>query len=221
MFYNPDWEDMSDYVVHFTKATETDGKSEYDNMMSIYGSQVLAPGRSFGIGRKHAPDPNSQFAVCFSEIPLHHLKRLAERRGPYGIGFTKALARSRGAEPIWYLEKGNPTVEAVRALMNRALCSPDPTGDPIWLLTPFIDSPGEYPTGVYRFEWEREWRYSGRFEFDEKDVAFLIIPEDLHSAARSFFESAEYQNLGPAYLCPYIDPQWDRERVLAALTTIS
>ena len=64
--------------------------------------------------------------------------------------------------------------------------SPGPN-HPIWRITPFVDAPGKYGNSSYFFEWEREWRKAGHFKFSENDVAFLIIPEKLHDAARGFF----------------------------------
>jgi hypothetical protein len=93
-----------------------------------------------------------------------------------------------------------------------------PESDPIWKLTPFIDAPGDYPGGPYRFEWEREWRHVGELRFSEQDPAFLIIPEKLHARARRFFEDAVREHYGPGYFCPYIDPGWDRERIRDVLT---
>lgn len=43
--------------------------------------------------------------------------------------------------------------------------------------------------------------------------AFLIIPENLHGAARSFFDDAERENLGPNYKCPFIDPYWGLDKI--------
>ena len=53
------------------------------------------------------------------------------------------------------------------------------------------------------------------FDFRPEDVSFLLIPEELHAAARHFFEGHLRENTGPAYLCTYVDPMWDRERILA------
>ena len=210
------YEDMSDYVVHFTKPTPT--QSEYQNMMIIYGSRRLIPGRTFGLVRDAAPQPESQRAVCFSEIPLHCLARLADRRGRYGIGFSKEFVTRKGTSPVWYLEKESPTLVAVLQLVSNARASVCPANDPIWRLTPFVDAPGEYPSGTYRFEWEREWRHIGQMQFSEHDVSFLILPEELHAAARSFFESVLSENRGPAYLCQYIDPGWDKAKIVSALS---
>ena len=80
-----------------------------------------------------------------------------------------------------------------------------------------IDRPGTYGHSTYQFDWEREWRHRGNLGFESSDVAFLLIPEGLHSTARAFFLKAEQENIGPAYFCPYIDPSWERDRILGAL----
>lgn len=213
--YPTHYDDMSDYLVHFTKSTPT--RSDYENMMSIYGERTLRPGRAFGIARESAPDPVSQLATCFSEVPLHLLNRFVSRRGRYGIGFRREHMRSRGVAPVWYLEKDSPALLAVQALIAKAWSSRTPAADAVWRIAPLIDAPGEYPTGRFRFEWEREWRHIGPFQFSENDVAFLIIPEELHVAARGFFNTAYQENTGPAYFCPYIDAAWGKDRIAAAL----
>jgi len=207
------WDDMSDYVVHFTKGGDED--SGYDAMMSIYYQRVLVPASTFGIGRQRCPEPSSQQAVCFSEIPPGQWQRLVERRKTkYGMAFAKEFVTSRGGGPIWYVWKDTPHWHVLQNLMQQAEAD---AAARIWRLTPFIDSPGDYPRGSYFFEWEREWRHVGRLSFEPEDVAFLLIPEHLHEAARSFFEDVRSDNSGPVYLCPYVDPTWDRHRILRVI----
>lgn len=201
--YNRNWHDMSNYVVHFTKPIN--GRTAYDIMLSILGNHVLRAMNPFGIARNRAPNVQTQLTVCFSEIPLHLIDRLAERRGRYGIGFTKEFLLRRGGGPIWYVENESPMAIAINQIIEQTSDSNNGRDEPIWNITPFIDVTGDYPGGAYRFEWEREWRYVGDLDFTENDPAFLIIPEELHVQARNFFENARYDNSGPAYLCPYID----------------
>lgn len=210
--YNQDWHDISDYVVHFTRAS--DGKTAYENIMSILSTCILSAANPFGIARRRAPDVSTQCAVCFSEIPLHLISRLAERRGSYGIGFSKQFLLDSGGGPIWYVESGSAAANAVNQLMISGIRSHD---DPIWTVTPFIDSPGDYPNGAYRFEWEREWRHIGDLHFIQTDPSFLIIPKKLHEKARSFFRGVLVDNSGPAYSCSFIDPRWDLDEVRSAL----
>jgi Putative abortive phage resistance protein AbiGi, antitoxin len=209
---------MSEYVVHFTKAYEN--RTAYDNMMSICWERRLRAKNRFGIARKIAPEWPPQNVVCFSDIPLHLMSRLAKKRGDYAIGFKKEAILKQGGGPMWYVEKDTTTAQQIRALIDRATESTSQVPDPIWFLTPFIDVTGNYPTGTYRFEWEREWRKREDFIFDTDDVAFLVLPEHLHSAARAFFTEHERENTGPAYLCPYLDANWNRARVSAALAAM-
>lgn len=208
--YNPQWQDMSDYLVHFTKDTPTG--SAYDNIIGILWSRVLRAG-PVGMARRFAPDIDTQKAVCFSEVPLHLIERIAHERGRYGIGFTKQYLLERGGGPIWYVERGQLTHQAVRELIRQALIKADQVKNPIWTLTPFIDAHG----GTYQYEWEREWRHVGNLNFSEQDVFFLVIPEELHGTAKGFFQNALQENTGPAYFCPYIDVGWDIERIRTTL----
>jgi len=206
---------MSNYVVHFTKGGPDE--DDYGTMMSIYGNRRLEPGHRFGIGKDKAPHTADQEAVCFSEIPPGQWSRLEERRGTkYGVAFSKQFILSRGGGPIWYAWKDTPHWHALQEMMAAAAGDSDA---PVWKVTPMIDAPGTYGGHDYLFDWEREWRHIGSMSFETEDVAFLLIPEDLHSAARGFFEDAYHENIGPAYFCPYVDPSWDRDRILAALKT--
>ena len=205
---------MSDYVVHFTKGGSNDD-DDYNAMMGIWGNEVLVPENRFGIGRNTAPTGTEQSAVCFSEIPPGLWERLFKRRKTkYGLAFTKTFIRSRGGGPIWYVWKDTPHWKVLDDMMRSAKEDVDA---PIWRLTPLIDAPGEYPDHDYFFDWEREWRHVGPMGFEPDDVAFLLMPEEHHSDAYSFFENARSENLGPAYFCPHIDPSWKTERILQEL----
>lgn len=214
--YPSHWADMSNYLVHFTKgkgAPQSAGAHDpsYRAMLSILFSGALKPGAPFGIGRKLAPDPQTQMSVCFSEIPPGEWSRLVERRkSAFGIGFTKGHIVSCGGGPIWYVRKGSPQDAAMKKLMKAGKADPD---NSIWRITPMIDAPGKYGWSTYEYEWEREWRHVGELVFEVQDVAFLFIPEALHAAARGFFQNAYEDHIGPAYFCPFLDPLWSRERV--------
>ncbi|KQQ61163.1 hypothetical protein ASF69_01695 [Rhizobium sp. Leaf311] len=206
--WSDDWLDMSPFVVHFAKPSEK--STAYDNCMSILAARRIEARSKFGTGKNHPAAPKS---VCFSEIPLHHLSRLASKRGPYGIGFRKEFLVSRNGGPIMYAYKDTAHASTMTHLVLKAKTNPS---DPIWDVAPFVDQPGKYGSVEYFYEWEREWRHVGHFDFKETDAAFLIIPEDDHSVAREYFAEAEYDNRGPNYRCPYIDPYWTDEQVKAA-----
>lgn len=206
---HPNWEDMSPFVVHFTKKSAK--SSEYDNSISILASRNLQAQNRFGMGKNYGESPP---CVCFSEVPLHQLKRLADKRGSYGIVFRKEFIVARDGGPILYAYQDTPHAMAMRALIDDAVGKPD---DPIWRVAPFVDQPGQYGSSSYFFEWEREWRHPGNLQFNEDDPAFLIIPEDLHEAALDFFDNAEREQLGPNYKCPFIDPYWNLEKIKTIL----
>lgn len=205
----PSWKDMSKYVVHFAK--ETTANSAYGNAISILYERRVIAANAFGAGRHLAPARKS---VCFSEVPLHHLKRLADVRGRHGIGFRKEYIVERGGGPILYAYKDTNQAKAIKALVN---AGEHDASSPIWEVAPFVDLPGTYGKSKYFYEWEREWRHVGDLDFSEKDPAFLIIPEALHEAARDFFHSAKVDHVGPSYECPFIDPYWGEHQIAAAL----
>lgn len=211
----PGWTDMSDHLVHFAK--DVPATNAYDVMLTILGSGRLRAFSPFGFARNGAPDPSSQKAVCFSETPLHLLERIAQHRSAYGIVFRKDFIMSKGGNPIWYAYKDQPVTSAFQALVKAA--GPNPH-HPIWKVTPFVDRPGAYETASYFYEHEREWRVVGDVFFKTSDVAFLVIPEDSHEAARDFFIAAHEDQVGPNYDCPYIDARWSLEKITAALDPI-
>lgn len=202
------WTDMSDFVVHFARDYGT--KSAYDNMLGILASRRIEARNPFGLMRKDAPDLDSQRVACFSEVPLHRLRRLAEARSQYGIVFRKDIVISGGANPIMYAYKDHQVTAALKAIAQKTATDPS---HPIWSVTPFVDAPGKYGKSAYFFEWEREWRKTGHFTFVEDDVAFLIIPEELHEAAQGFFATVKAEHLGPFYECPFIDPFWNLTKI--------
>jgi hypothetical protein len=213
---NPGWLDLSDYVVHFTKDGD---QASYQTMMSILWQRRLVRGpAAFGAARHIPWLADSQRAVCFSEVPLGFLERIAARRNSkYGIAFSKRFLLDRGGAPLWYLEHGTLPYEAFRSTIEQHATTPN-LSDPLWRLTPFVDFPsGPISPYKYDFRWEREWRITADITFTEADVAFLLIPEHNHAAARTFFQQTLSENLGPSYLCLYFDPTWTVDRVWQAL----
>jgi len=216
MAYSEDWPDMSDYLVHFTK--HYNGKSASENIMSILSERRIRARNAFGIARKDAPDKDSQRVVCFSEIPLHLLGRIVERRSEFGIGFRKSFLRTLGAVPVWCIENTSQAARAIQTLkFGCELDTEDSSRNPFWTITPFIDFTGKFPGGVkYQFDWEREWRKAGDLDFSVPHATFLLIPESLHDKARAFYTAARETNTGPSYECPFIDPHWDSARIRRA-----
>lgn len=207
--YPSEWEDLSNFLVHFTKQEE-DG-DDYNKIMSILGNRKLKALNPFGIAKSKGRE--DQNVTCFSEIPPGYWKRIIKRRKTkFGIAFHRRFILERGGIPVWYLCNQSNAYNSVIDLINNA-----DNDNPIWNITPFIDAPGLYGNSRYEFEWEREWRIAGDLCFLENNVAFLLIPEEKHSAALSFFSDVYDKNEGPAYFCPYIDPKWSRKKILETL----
>ncbi len=131
--WSDDWLDMSPFVVHFAKASE--GRTAYENCIGILADRRIEARGNFGTGKDYKASPRS---VCFSEIPLHYLGRLAKKRGPYGIGFRKEFLVERDGGPIMYAYKDTPHAMAMLKLVSQAKDDPK---NPIWKIAPFVDQP--------------------------------------------------------------------------------
>ena len=191
MFINDDY---SDYLIHLV------GKNEpYNTFMSILSSGTLKAQSAFGFLK----EIHNKKSICFSEIPPLYLKKLVQRRYNHGIAFNKKFLLEKGAQRVWYVEKDSAVH---KSLVYLSLELSNDKISEFLNLAPFIDIPGKYGDTYYRFEWEREWRVLGNVSFSPRDVSFLIIPEDKHALARTFFKDAEEENIGPNYDCPYFDP---------------
>lgn len=239
-----EWPDMSEFVVHFTKAVPLTGISEpaaatadgrltraelleriryasardrtgYVPWMEILGGGVLKPGKEpLGVAVGVPSIGPSQRAVCFSETPLDMLERIVRTRSLYGLGFRKKTLVAKNGAPLWYLDAGGEQARLVNQQIAERVRRGVNPVDPFWRLTPFID----HPQDVGPFEWEREWRVVGEMRFDVSEVAFLFLPKADHDLADQFFSDVAEQNIGPSYRCPYLDPTWKLRDIQDALT---
>jgi len=200
---------MSPWAVHFT--------SGYDRVMSILWDGLIEPfDEPHGAGRLVPEVAQRHRSAALSEIPLHLLHRLVKARSQYGIGFAQDFLLEHGGGRVWYLEAGGVPAQSIERQVAERVGQTVEADDPFWATTPFIDFPDpSHPFTDWR--WEREWRVPGGLRFTPDDVAFLFIPGHNHGPARQFFTDHKVANTGPAYLCPYIDPTWDRARIQAAL----
>jgi hypothetical protein len=243
-----DYEDMSPWAVHFTSPAvprppapqppraahgaslaellhhvnemRAEDRTGYSNIMSILWDARIDPfADPHGAGKDVPTVAEHHRSAAFSEVPLHLLDRLVRNRSHYGVGFSQQLLLARGGGRVWYLEEGGAPAEAVRRQVEQRVRQRVDPDDAFWRTTPFIDFPDpRHPFTDWR--WEREWRVPGGLRFEPADVAFLFIPEGFHDDARQFFTDHEAAHTGPAYLCPYIDVTWDRDRIQASLETV-
>ncbi len=227
--------DLSTFVVHLTK---DDAKSTAgEKLERIIRKSRLRAGSAMGWAQdrrisKNQPVTNvggeSQEVVSFSETPLEHIYSLfADIEGRrvnlqgYGVAFTKMVARERGANPVWYVDRTAGAshqwrvAAALDDLARFAVASPaDPQSANVGKILPFFEVMGTWPDSQKEFWWEREWRHVGHFEFDLEEVALWLAPEQEHA----HFEAVLDKALGPGAQRPRcVDPEWGLERIIARL----
>jgi hypothetical protein len=212
---------MSEYVVHFCRTREA--------LIAILKSGAIDGRTPFGWAREFERDRDAakqrgerlrsyptQKSICLSEVPLDLLDRLVDRRGPWGLGFTKQSVIEYDGAPVWYVEKDTVLASALTDL-QQSLTTPSQRGD--WhRITRFIDKVGEFPDGtVYRFEWEREWRVPRRLDLGAGNPAFLFAPTVEHA---KLVADLTVQGVAgtPHGIAPLLDPIWAESALQAALT---
>lgn len=215
--------DLSTFVVHLTKASES--ASAADNLRSILsGGQINAVrpmGWAVGEATKKGVNSDSQRVVCFSETPLEHLYAMSAeiedrdvRLEPYGLALTKATARRKGVNPVWYIDKTwgrSWTLGLALDELRDATVAASFPKSPATTLLPFIEPMFDWrEQGKTRkeFWWEREWRHLGDFKFEVGDIALVIAPEGFHNELEK----------STGRRC--IDGGWSLERVIAKLADV-
>lgn len=214
--------DLSTFLVHLTK-----GDDPKASLMSILERNRVEARTAMGCATQEAEKlgaaaVDTQKVVCFSETPLEQIHSLfADIRGrqvklkPYGLAFTKMVARRSGVNPCWYfgLDVGTYSEigSALFALRDQA-CVDLKTflAHPARHIFPFCEWMGTSKSGTqHEFWWEREWRHIGNFVFFDTEVALVLAPEDDHAA---------FEKVAPGKV---IDPTWSLERMIAKLVGLS
>lgn len=232
--------DLSTFVVHLSK--DDDGTTAKDRLLSILKSRTLKAGSPMGwakdkvAGDKAASD--SQRVVCFSETPLEHtysmfadIEGRQVRLAPYGLAFTKMVARRLGANPVWYVdmtpERDWRIASALDSLREEALKTTFAV-HPAAAIFPFCEPMGTWPASRREFWWEREWRHVGDLAFELNQVALWLAPEDEHeelNAALVEEWKSRKESLGAFWgeyhlsgtPTRFIDPVWGLERIIGHL----
>ena len=110
--------DLSTFIVHLTRTFGSgDGASNLRQILAERRLEARSPfGAAMSTLRKRGNPPQdaaSQRCVCFTETPLEHLHLLLSpihdlQRNcefePYGVAFTKRMARDAGINPVWYTD---------------------------------------------------------------------------------------------------------------------
>lgn len=218
--------DLSTFLVHLTKSGTEDA---LHNLRKMLGEGTIEARTAMGWTAKKAaelgePAEDSQRVVCFSEAPLEQVYSLAaeivgrrEKLEPYGLVFTKMVARRKGANPIWYVDMSpSGRIWEISIALDRlaseaaALGKEGFSGHPAAAIFPFAEQMGTWPTtGTQKeFWWEREWRHVGPFPFRGKELALILAPERHHEELHKVSER------------PCIDATWSLERMIAHLASL-
>jgi hypothetical protein len=215
--------DLSTFLVHLTK-----GDDPKASLISILSDYRIKATTAMGWAKLEAtslgPDAEaSQKVVCFSETPLDQIysmyaeiARRQVRLKPYGLAFTKMVARGKGTNPVWYVDMTPGYTWAICASLNAMrtdACSSDESAfidHPASSIFPFAEPMGTWNgRSQHEFWWEREWRHKDDFWFGEHEIALVLAPEAEHG---------DFEDLIPGKV---IDPNWSLERTIAKLVGLS
>jgi len=183
----PTARDLSRYAVHMTSTEE--------NLASILVSGCIEARKTHGFTKGLFMVEKEHLSSSFSEMPLSEIHRLS-RHGPYGLAFPQEWLRARGAQRVWYLDEGSPSLTALNE-MKTALVQAAQWDDPFWRIAPYVDLVAP------RHSWthERELRLVGDLHFDLSDVALLIAPN-----------GSDFTFTSPTLGTPVLDPTTDEYR---------
>lgn len=160
--------DLSSFVVHLTKTVGD--QSALANLTNILVNGRIEARSFYGWAKREwiHSEWESQKVACFSEAPLQEIQGLLDiedrqvKLEPYGVVFTKMVARRKGANPVWYVDtrpdyEGN-LADALDALLAEANGGARAFADyESSKLFPFIEEMGESKLGNRKeFWWERE-----------------------------------------------------------------
>jgi len=210
--------DLSTFIVHLTKDADADAR---ETLLKILTEGRLRAGQPQGLtDGLNQPHLDQLRVVCFSETPLEHAYSLFQEianRGvhlkPYGLAFTKAIARRNSVNPVWYVDqtpgqtRGWEITKALdRLKLGFAAATDELVQHPAASILPFVEIMGTWPTtGTKKeFSWEREWRHHGDMNFLAEEVAVVLCPAADHTAFRKLGYRA-------------IDPSWSLERMIEHL----
>lgn len=232
--------DLSTFLVHLTRTS--DDLSARDRLLNILVEGRLRCGQVLGMAADKANEHRdrqpalfaSQQVVCFTETPLEHAWMMCaqiETRqidfSSYGLAFTKTWGRSKGINPVWYLDISARGIEWLTEPVNRIVAEAIAAGrfdHDIFKLTPFLEQMG--PTAVARkeFWWEREWRLARRdLWFEPPDIVVVLVPSDDQAALLVDLDSLRQRGgIRQGYFAglSLIDPLWGLERIIAKLADV-
>lgn len=169
-----DWEDITPWVVHFTRSA--------DSLKSILDDrEIRASSTATGWGFSLELVQQVQRSASFTEVPRSQYKRIRKLHGDYGIVFEKKYLIRKGGARVWYVDSDSDVGRGLDSCVQR-LQEANSWSHPFWQLTPFI----QQVHAKMQFEWEREWRIPDGLCFVKKHVVGLVMPRADIDSFRSY-----------------------------------
>lgn len=214
------WKDI--YNLHQDDFQTVDAKQALENILNSLKIEARTPTGYFNFKVPYQRgnqtlNQNSQVqrsrlkSSCFTETPIDHVYlQTLNIQGrqlhfqPYGLAFSENVVRSKGGNPIFYIDTTNQNIRAaLDAIPTSSLCQ---AMQPIM---PFIEGFGppwfqsSFGPSEVDFRWEREWRVVGDFNFQIADIAYGLCPEN---------EIPHFEAM-TGYTIPFVDPTQHMELV--------
>jgi len=201
-----------------------------DNLTDILRNRRIKAMKPFGLAVSRISKSNlenkeqllkSQYCICFTETPLHHIKHLCfntktgeKNYENFGIGIPKKHGRESGINPVWYIDT-TPNHEWLTKHVEKlvkASINTNFANSAISKLAPFMETMGTGTSGgrkyMKEFWYEREWRYNGK-SYNLPNKFIVIAPE------RHFDEVADtILSTESSVKALLIDSEWSIEEMV-------
>ena len=201
--------DVASFMVHMTRHVENYGDAR-NNLQNILNTKKIFAFNCKGMFFNLKDYWLETKSVCFTEVPLTHIKYCLGMPGrdikfePYGLVFTREYLQSRGANPVMYLNtyQSDEIKQAITELINH----PELRSSVEKIITYFDTFGKDGGDKNYDFYWEREWRFRGDMGFDYPDVLLGICRD----------EDIEFFN--EKYPIKFISPFMNVEEIIKSLS---
>ena len=231
-----DRDDISKFVVHLCRNCR--GSTARQNLISILSAHLIEARSAHCLFSRLFPElqfsPKLQSAfktVCFTEAPLNQIsplcRRIPGRRielQPYGLVFYREHIVDSGGSPSIYInsdgtdlrdyliEQFREHFKGIKSL-RKFKQNQRARHEQIIQYYSFINKMG----AGYDFSWEREWRFTGNFDFEYQDLVAIIAKSPLTMKTQI---SKQIKGSRSASLrkIPIISPDWGYERIVDELS---
>ncbi len=223
--------DFSRFLVHLTR--NSNGCSAKSNLINIIKDKTIEARNHHCLFSPKLKNMDvsdrlikSFKTVCFTETPLDQLEKLTsdefkrqKRLKPYGLVFWRHAMLKHGANPAIYLN-GKGT-----GLREYLLQEFDNHFDGVKTVTKLKRHNDNYQDILHYyslvnvmneshdFSWEREWRYSGDFQFKFHELV-AIIAEDPEGFLEDCRNELGLRKSKVLNRIPIIAPHWSYEEVV-------